>query len=314
MKKLVAVTLFAASVAFAQTPQGGATARPPGSLDSAKSAVYYERYADEMRAKQAMENARTSLKSRKYREALASGDVSLHVTADRFVTAGGVSFVAMQAGLPPTLVRAGSSLTFFGQILGSDGRVLSDFELPSPVLDSKGDPYVEHSLIAGATATSARLGVAMNGAVIGVASCTFPSQNDGASQLIVSNNIYNMARAQNPFEPFAFGGTKVVPKPDRSFRRADEAWLFVEWRDEKTVETAPPLSIRVIVEGADKRLAGSWQPAEVSALKGVGGHFGIGTTVDLSSLAPGDYTIKLLVRDANTKQTVERDQPIVIVE
>jgi hypothetical protein len=309
-------TCLAASIALAQTPSPAGRQSEP--LAGAKTASYYERYADEMRAKQAMEKARTVLKTRKFREALAQSEVNggITATAGCFVSAKGVPFVALQVGLPPGTAKTGSALTLFGEVVDATGRVLADFELPSTVLESKGDQFLEYSLLPGDIAQLARVGVAKGDAILGVAKTLLRageasgSRGIEISQLIVSNNVFNLSRAQNPFEPFAFGGTKVIPKPDRAFRSNDETWLFVELRDSDAAQT-PALNIRTTVEGMGRKIAGLWQPAEVFPLKGVNGHFGIGTTVDLSSLAPGEYRITLALRNADA-QIVERPQTITI--
>jgi len=92
------------------------------------------------------------------------------------------------------------------------------------------------------------------------------------SRLIVSNNIFNLTQKQSPFEPFAFGGTKVVPKPDRVFRRTDEMWLFEEIRSPTVgVDGTPQLTMRITIESGGKTIANSTMPAEASPLKGVAG-------------------------------------------
>jgi hypothetical protein len=310
-----AVCLLAFGAA-AQTPSN--PGRTSGdAMNSAKTGAYYERYADELRAKQRMEHTRNTLKTPRFREALDGGDglVALTTTVGRFVTAGGTPFLAMQVGLPPGL-DPGTSVTLFGEVLDVAGRVVSDFELPSTVLESKGDSFLEYSLLSG-DGLVARVGVAKGSEVLGVAKNELfsgdavPAARE-ISQLIVSNNVFNLSEAQKPFEPFAFGGTKVIPKPDRIFRSADEAWLFVELREQDAKAPVPAVSIRAAVEGEGRKITGAWQPAEVLPLKGVGGHFGVGTTVDLSSLKPGDYRITLSVRDETAKQVVERVQAISI--
>ena len=315
MLRLTAATLcLSALVSSAQTPSSGS--RPAGSdpLSNAKTAAYYERYADELRAKKRLETTRVALRTRKFREALNETGLPAHATVGRFITAGGTRFLAVQVGIPAGAAKPGASLTLFGEVVDHDGRVQFDFEVPSPVLESKGDLYVEHSLLTGDAGAVARVGVAKGEQVLGVASLPLSADSEAReiSQLIVSNNVFNLARAQRPFEPFAFGGTKVIPKPDRAFRPADETWLFVELRDPDETAPVPALSFRTAIEGMGKKIAGAWQVAEVLPLKGVAGHFGIGTTVDLSSLQPGEYRVTLSVRDSATKQVFERMQTISV--
>jgi hypothetical protein len=72
--------------------------------------------------------------------------------------------------------------------------------------------------------------------------------------------------------------------------------------------------MRIAIESGGKMVANSTMPAEASALKGVAGHFAIGTTVDLSALRAGQYTVHLTVVDDLAKKSYERSQSITIVD
>lgn len=313
--------LSTTTAALAQTP-GAPSARTGDALDNAKTAQYIYRYTDEVRARQVIESARAALHTQRYKDALAAFDGTqpkLAVAWDRFVTANGASFVALHLALPPgTSAKAGTKAIVFGEVRDDAGKVLATFEEPSDVVESKGDLFVERALFVDAPHLSGSFGVALNKEVVGLGkAATAPPPAAPArkslSELIVSTDVYNLTNAQSPFEPFAFGGTKVVPKADLTFRKGDEVWLFAEYVDpDLKLAGAPSLSMRTVVEGNGKKVASPWQNVESAPLKGVPGHFGIGTTVDLASFAPGDYTLHLELRDSATKETFERAKGIVV--
>jgi hypothetical protein len=323
MKHLIccALTLALGVVsASAQTPTGN---QPRQGENPGNTADYYNRYGDEVRAKQAVESAHIALHTPRFSAALRGtepGEVNLNVTWDSFATAGGKSFVAIQLGLPPTLAKPGAKVVMFGELKDAKGVSVADFEDPAVVLESKGDAFLERTLFVKGDASAATFGVAIDGKVAGLGRVTMdgdtgPDPSHGVSRLIVSSDVHNLSQQQSPFEPFAFGGTKVIPKPDRTFRASDEVWLFEEVRNPALGDDkAPRLSMHVAISGNGKQIETPWQTADASPLKGVSGHYGVGTTVDVSALKPGEYKVKLALRDAAAKQSYEREQTIKIRE
>ncbi|HYI10748.1 MAG TPA: hypothetical protein VEK57_16930 [Thermoanaerobaculia bacterium] len=313
--------LLIAGAASAQTPD---SSRGKGGdpLDNAKTSWYYDRYLDEVWAKKAMEQTHVALRTAEFREALRNFDSSalprLPLTYDQFLTATETVFHAMQVGLPG---GAQKKVTFFGEILDENGKVLADFEERTSVVESKDDRLVERAFLLPAKPAVATLGIAVGREIIGLARVTIGDEAAAApkttavSRLLVSNNVYNLDKQQKPFEPFAFGGTKVVPKPDRSFRRSDEVWLFTEIRNPSLGDgNAPRLTMHVEIDGNGKKVRIPATAAEASPLKGVPDHYGVGTTINVASLQPGQYQLKFTLVDAVTKQAYEREQTITIVE
>src|SRR5258706_16225969 len=85
------LALLTAGVALAQTP-GAPNSRTGDAFDNAKTADYYLRYTDEVRARQTVESGRSMLHTQRYKDALAAFDGTqpkLAVAWARFVTAGG---------------------------------------------------------------------------------------------------------------------------------------------------------------------------------------------------------------------------------
>jgi hypothetical protein len=127
------------------------------------------------------------------------------------------------------------------------------------------------------------------------------------SALILSNNVYPLAAAQRPTDPFAFGGIKVVPKGDKTFHPSDELWYFFELRNPGLNEQNVP-GVQVKLEMTGKTNDG--QPVQMTApprsveaqeLKGVPGHYGVGSSIPLASFKPGNYTLKVKVTDTVKK-------------
>lgn len=317
------LTMAIATELVAQTPQTGGTGqvRDLDKEDAARTAAYYLRYRDEIRAREAFVAAQKTLRTEAFRDALRDANSKvprLAVTLDRFVTATGIMFDAVQLGLPRGIMRSGEKVTLFGEVADAAGKVVSSFEEPARIAESKGDLFVERVLFLPVTKAASAFGLAVGNEVIAIGRAPIDAEDvnatsSGVSRLIVSNNIYNMTKMQGPFEPFAFGGTKVVPKPDRAFRRGDEMWLFTEMRGPKLgADGMPRLSMNIAIETGGKTVAKSKIAADPSPLKGVAGHFAVGTTVDSSALGPGEYNVHFTVTDELAKKSYERAETVTI--
>ncbi|MEK6374311.1 MAG: hypothetical protein AABO58_16610 [Acidobacteriota bacterium] len=49
-------------------------------------------------------------------------------------------------------------------------------------------------------------------------------------------------------------------------------------------------------------------------MKGVAGHYGVGNTIDVSALEPGEYRVRVTVMDAVTKTSMTREAALRIIE
>ncbi len=269
--------------------------------EKAKGGVYADRLKDEIRARKMYEKAARAAIPPHLREALAKyqpGAGDLAANWGEFVSNGGTPFVALQLAAP-----AGTNaerLTLFG-ILGDD----TYFE-ELPVRQSAGVALVERSLLFRGKAASGIFGLARKNEILGLARIDVDAPTD-VSRLILSGDVHLLPQAQDPLDPFAFGGTKVVPRPRGEFRRKDEVWVFLEMRS----AAEPNVTMKVDIDGAVK---GTPMPATATPLKGVPGHYGIGNTIDVSSLKPGDYRVKVTLSDAGTKTSVTREAALRIVE
>lgn len=140
-------------------------------------------------------------------------------------------------------------------------------------------------------------------------------QTRAISRLLVSKQVFTLDKKQAADDPFSFGGVKVVPKADRKFHKSDEVWIFFEAQNPGVdAAGAPKLTTTVSVEGNGKVRKGLAGDAQPIALKGVPGHFGIGTTVDVSRLTPGEYLLRVSVEDAIAQQRYDLLEKIAIVE
>ena len=73
-------------------------------------------------------------------------------------------------------------------------------------------------------------------------------------------------------------------------------WLFTELRNPAVgADGMPHVTTRVEIEGSAKSIPGTPVAAEATPLKGMRGHFGIGSTIDVTPLPPGDYNVRLTV-------------------
>jgi GWxTD domain-containing protein len=261
-----------------------------------------------------------------------------YATWGEFVTSEGEYFVPVQVYVPKSAgINSSQTLTFFGVVQDETGKNLYAFEEPATLYASKDDFFVDRSLT-GMPAGKHRgiFGLAANGIPVAIVSSDMTLagsiDKDAAtvSSLILSNNVYPLSAAQNANDPYAFGGLKVVPKGDRTFRPADELWYFIEMRNPGVAEmgaateggaapVAPKVQVKIDVEGtaADgKKVKMSAPPREVEAIevKGVPGHYGVGSAIPLSSFRPGDYTINVKVIDTVKKASYSLTEKFRVAE
>jgi hypothetical protein len=317
------LSLLIASIALAQTPGTDPRTTGPGGdpLDKALTGRYFMRYADEFRAKKAMEEARVALRTPEFRDALHSFEPGrlpkLEITWAEFVTAEGTPFTAMQFA---AAMKPKSKVTTFGEIVDANGKVLFDFEERLDVQQSKRDVFTERTIIQPFRHAVGTFGIAVGKEILALGrvdiDCEELNKNStGISRLLLSDSVFNLEMMQTPFDPFAFGGTRVIPKPGRAFRREDETWLFVEMRNPALdANGEPKLTTRLELDRDGRTIVRQPMIIEPLALKGVRNHYGLGTTLDVSSFTPGEYTLRLKVTDEIARQWWTREETIQIVE
>jgi hypothetical protein len=267
-------------------------------------------------------NARALLPSQ-FRDALASykpgAMPEIIATWGEFVAPDGLPFIALQLAPKEGVLREGETVTFFGQVVDAAGKTLATYHQPLSVVASKGDFFIERSLTFPPQKATATFGIAKRGEIVAMTRLDLDPEpvsdaTPGVSRLLVSRDVHILPDAQKPLDPFAFGGTKVVPNATATFRKFDEAWLFVELRRPSLgPDGVPHINTKVAIDGPSKMTSGIMTPAEATPLKGVPGHYGIGSTVDLSSFAPGDYKLRVTIIDTIAKQSTVREATIHVV-
>ena len=260
-------------------------------------------------------------------------------TWGEYVTSDGQYFVPVQLYVPKSAgLSASQSLTFFGVLQDESGKNVLAFEEPATLTATRDDFFVDRSLT-GIPAGKYRgyFGLAENGKAVSMTTAdltlagTIDKDAAGVSPLILSNNVYALSSAQNPTDAHAFGGLKVVPKGDRVFRPSDELWYFIELRNPGTAESmqvpaegqtvaavTPKVQIKIDVDGMvdGKKVRRPAAPREVEAIeiKGVPGHYAIGSSIPLESFKPGEYTFTAKVIDTVKKASYTLTEKFTVVQ
>ena len=78
------------------------------------------------------------------------------------------------------------------------------------------------------------------------------------------------------------------------------------------MRSAAPPRLTTRVDIGDIR--GTPVAAEALPLKGVPGHFGVGNTIDVSRLKPGDYRVRVTVTDAASNISLTREANLRITD
>ena len=275
-------------------------AAQPHDEEHAKGGAYADRLKDEIRARKMYEKSARAAIPPRFREALEHYQPSgkdLAAAWGEFRLVDGTPFGALQLALPSGINA--DSVTFFGIVGG--GTYFEEL----PVQHSGKDAFIERSLLLEPRVTRGTFGVARKNEILGLARVDVEPPSE-LSRLILSSDVHILPAAQDPLDPFAFGGTKVVPKPRATFRRTDEVWVFLEMR------SATPPQLTATVDIGD--VHGTPTPAEALPLKGVPGHFGVGNTIDVSRLKPGDYRVRVTLTDAASNKSLTREASLRLTE
>ena len=328
MRKQVAVLVVASLAALTAAAQTRNPDNPlaPKTLDP----VELQRAHHEHARRKTLEAAALEkpLRSVKLKDAIRDFKVNdfpvppLHVTYGEFVTAGGHYFVAMNfSPSAEAKIPADGKVTFFGETSGDGGADWTREETVTLAQTPAGGWYFDRSFPFPPGNRVATFGLAVKDQPLAMASVPMllsplDKGTRRVSRLIVAKHVFPLDKAQAADHPFAFGGIKVIPNAARAFRRADELWIFYEAQNPALEGDAPKLSTSVALEpvngGSAKRYGVI--PADAMPLKGVPGHFGIGTTVDISRVKPGEYVLRVGVADAVAMETYELLEKVVIVD
>jgi GWxTD domain-containing protein len=232
------------------------------------------------------------------------------LTWDEFVTPEGESFAAVQIFMPAgSGAAAGSDVTFVGVIENESGEILQVHEEPATLTATVRDSFVDESFRLEPGSYKATFGIAENGQVLAMKTTDLTIEGldpneTGISDLILSNHLYPLTEGQFAWDPYAFGGVKVVPKGDALFATSDELWYFFELRNPGlTPQGAPKMMVRIGMEGEvsgnDEPVRLELPPGEVEtfAFKGIENRYGLGMSIPLADFRPGSYTMKLRVTD-----------------
>lgn len=261
------------------------------------------------------------------RAAKAQSD-ALFLSYGEFVTPAGEYFVPVQLFVPKSAgVGAGTPVTFFGVVEKADGGArVAEFEEPATLTASGDATFYARSLTIPAGNYVGTFGLAKDGKPIAVVSKPMTLQGvdpaaPAISSVMLSNNVYALSEAQRPNDPFAFGGIKVVPKGDLTFRPADALWYFMEARNPgKDATTGQPrVSMKVALTGttADGTIVNRSAPAsivELQPLKGVPEHYALVESMPLESVKPGSYTLTIKVTDIALGKSYDLRESFRVIE
>jgi GWxTD domain-containing protein len=258
----------------------------------------------------------------------AKGSDTLYLTTGEFITPEGKQFVPVQLWAPKSAgLAAGTEVTFFGAVENADGtQQIVSYEEPVKLTASNDDVFYARSLELAPGTYRATFGLAKDGKPVSVVSKPLvvkgiATGEPSVSQLMLSTHIYPLTEAQAPTDPFAFGGLKVVPRGNSTFRPADELWYFVEVRNPGKDATTgqPKMTMAVTIagtkaDGKKTKMVGPSMDVAAQELKGVTGHYGVGQAMPLATFKPGTYTMTVKLTDTVLGKTYELQEPFTIVE
>lgn len=275
----------------------------------------------------------TEIKTEAYRAAIEQSRSSdkpsdtIFVTYGEFITPNGEHFVPVQLYLPKSAgIAADAEVTFFGTVEKDGGEKAAVFEEPAKLSPATDGSFYARSLNLLPGSYRASFGLANDGKPLGVVTLPMVVKGldkdaPGVSTLILTDKIYPLPQAQNPTDPFAFGGLKVVPKSDGSFRKTEDLGYFFEVRnpgiDPSTSQ--PKVSTKMTISGTTSdgravKMAGPAEMAQMQELNGVPGHWAVGLAIPLAKFRTGSYTVGIKVTDVTLQQTYDLSGTFRVVE
>jgi GWxTD domain-containing protein len=231
-------------------------------------------------------------------------------------------YVPASAGL-----TADSADTFFGAVEDATGKRVLAWEEPAKLTASKSDFFIDKTLNLPSGKYSVTFGLAKAGVPVLVTTApvelsTLTKDSTGTSQLLLSDNVYEMTEAAPVKSPFAFGKLKIVPKASYVFSNKDELNYFVEIHNPGVdpATNLPKLQMKMdLIDSKGKTVAGAPlsdpQPLPLSGQVGPG-QYAIINGIPLAKLSqplpPGEYTLKMKIVDTISKQSYNLEQKFKI--
>ncbi|HYO78992.1 MAG TPA: GWxTD domain-containing protein [Thermoanaerobaculia bacterium] len=275
----------------------------------------------------------TGLTSEELRAAVTAASAapasdSLFLTTGEFITPTGEHFVPVQLWAPKSAgLTGGSEVTFFGTVTNEQGGTeVVSFEEPVKLAATNDDAYYARSLTLAPGRYRGTFGFARDGKPVSVVTRPIVVQGldkaaPGVSRLLLSTDVHPLTEAQRATDPFAFGGLKVVPRGNSTFRKSEELWYFVEMRNPGTdlSTNLPKLTMAVSIigksdAGKNVKMLGAASEVPAQPLNGVPGHYAVGQAMPLSTFKPGNYTISLKLTDVALNKTYEVSEAFRIVD
>jgi GWxTD domain-containing protein len=132
------------------------------------------------------------------------------------------------------------------------------------------------------------------------------SEKLASSSLILADIIQKVPTKSIGTGQFVIGDSKVRPRMNDTFQRDEKMGIFVQFynfaQDEKTHKPAGQIQYEVIKNGTNEKIFDFTE--DVSSIPGASAQITIEKLLPLKNLAPGHYTLRLKVTDANRNQTI----------
>jgi hypothetical protein len=217
----------------------------------------------------------------------------------------------------------GQKVTVFGELLDERGGAVRAFEADDRVEATGGRSLVEVALPLPSGVARARLGIAVGGEVRWLIEQPMaPQAIDTAafalSRPVLSLDVRPLSKPQGPDDPFCFGGLRVTPRGDRTFRSAEQPWLFVVVRTPgigagATPQLAAELVLQSRLEGASARRYPVAAPTP-APLRGFEGQWGLGIPLPVDGLQPGEYDATLRVTEKASGASATATTSLTVVD
>lgn len=253
------------------------------------------------------------------RQALGAGpgaSVDAHLAASAFQASDGRWIVPVQVAVRGD-APAGPGRVVGELVPAGGGEPRLAFRFEQPWQESRGQRYVKDTLVVPAAGDyELHAGLEGSGGEIvwaGSDTVTVPAaEGFWLSELVLSDNIFPMQEAQEMLEPWAWQGIVVVPKAGATFPQGGLMWFYLHACDAQLGDNGKPnLRVTASIDGPAKFRA----PLSVEPAKAGDRCWVVASALDLVAdrFAPGDYGIKIQVRDSLAGVTLASEGGFTVV-
>ncbi|MEO8502308.1 MAG: GWxTD domain-containing protein [Acidobacteriota bacterium] len=206
-------------------------------------------------------------------------------------------------------------LALVGEAVSPQGAVTAAFISKQPWDESKGQHYLQQSLVLPPGSYEVRVGLSAAQGVLWTSKSTVVVPEPAGlwiSGLLFSEDIHSIKKVQDRLQPFTWNNVSVIPKVDSKFAAGGPMWVYLHVCNPGLGPDGQPALSMVAEVTGPKKFRGPLQPTVVKAS---GTCWAVAQSFDLmpDTFPAGAYDFKLQVTDPASHSTLTTTRGFSVV-